>query len=228
MEQEKTATKAAGDVEELHSLLLEMGNGVDSLLSESVVALLEGDTEMMRDARKEDVRAHNCWLKVDEHCRHMLCNDELDPDGVEKVTSALKMALDMRRLADEACSAASAAERMSPEALEKTELRELVPHMAELAQDMLDEALNALTTRRPEQTSGQQDTYRELEDASRRVFTAVTGGMQERAIDTEQGGEVLLVGRSLERIGGYVLDITNHVDHYYESHESRRTGGEEE
>ena len=220
-------TKTDEDIEELHELLLEMGNGVDSLLSQAVVALLEGDTEMIRAAREEDVRAHNCWLKIDEHCRHMLCNDELEPGQVEKVTSALKMALDMRRIADEGCSAARSADKVELETLHGTVLRELIPHMAELAQDMLDKALDVLTVHGEASTAEQQKAYRDLESESREVFTAVTESIQEQTVSPEQGGELLLVARTVERIGGYALDVSNHVGHYYETHASTPTGEEE-
>jgi len=228
MSESKTTSKTEEDMEELHDLLLEMGNGVDSLLSQAVVALLEGDMEMIRAARKEDVRAHNCWLKVDEHCRHMLCNDELESPQVEKVTSALKMALDMRRIADEGCSAARSAEEVELETLRGTALRELIPHMAELAQDMLDKALDALTIGSSANTSEQRDVFRDLESENREVFRAVTESIQDETVSPEQGGELLLVARTVERIGGYALDVSNHVGHYYETHASAAPGEEED
>ena len=227
MSESKTTSQTEEDIEELHDLLLEMGNGVDSLLSQAVVALLEGDSEMIRAARKEDVRAHNCWLKVDEHCRHMLRNDELEGPQVEKVTSALKMALDMRRIADEGCSAARAAEGVELETLHGTALRELIPHMAELAQDMLEKALDALTVRSSASPSEQRKTYRDLESESREVFTAVTESIQDGTVSPEQGGELLLVARTVERIGGYALDVSNHVGHYYETHAATPAAEEE-
>jgi phosphate transport system protein len=216
-------TEPEDGVRELQEMLVEMGNVVDSLLSDSVVALLEGDDDMARTAQTKDYRAHDCWLKVDKMCRQLLCEHELTDAQVEKVTSALKMALDMRRIADECYSAARAARHMNESRLESTALTDFIPRMAELAQDILETSLKALMTQKPSTPASQRETYRELESVNRKAFTALTEDVQADSAQASDLAELLLVARTLERIGDSALDVSNHVGHFYRPHRTEST-----
>jgi phosphate transport system protein len=199
---------------ELERRLIALGNSVESLFADSVVALLERGPQTVEDLREEDYKAHERWIEVDRLCSDLLADAQPTREQVRFITASIKIAADLRRAADESLRIGESLRSCGGAVLE-AEPTDSVPRMVGLTQSMLSDVIEAFLNRDVAEASGLHLVFRELTSLSNEAVTELSEAMQKASVEIQAGTALLSVAQRLERIGDEVLDISNHVSHLY-------------
>ncbi|MDP6107617.1 MAG: PhoU domain-containing protein [Candidatus Brocadiia bacterium] len=88
----------------VHGQLVNLADIVESAFAESILALVESDEVAAQEARLDDYKAHSVWLRVDGLCTGILSTGTLSLKEFHFVCGAIKIAMDLKLMADEALS----------------------------------------------------------------------------------------------------------------------------
>ena len=199
----------------LQNELVAMANLVESAFADSIVALMEGDKELAGKLRTEDYKVHEAWLRVDRLCEELLCAGSLDPHHARFAVTAVKVALDMKRMADEALSIAREAGHVLAEVAGQSGFWRCIPRMVELTQTVLGDALEAFVDHDPQQARALRLVDREIYSLDREAFEELTGDVESGRVPARRASALILVARALERVGDHAFDVANHVARLY-------------
>lgn len=213
-EPEHRATESE-EVEALFEGLTTLGNRVESMFADCVVALMEQDEELADTLREDNYRTRETWLEVDKMCTGVMSARRLSDHEARSVSAAIKIAMDMKRMADESFAILHRMPDLSGGTELESEVRECIPRMAELTQDMLNDSVEALVNHSPNEAGALKVLYRELDSLNARLFEDLTRELARGEVRAKGSVNLILVARSLERVGDYALDISNHVRHLF-------------
>ena len=202
-----------GEIEELERQLIAMANMVESLFGDATMTLIERSPGATAELRAGDYRAHERWIEVDKLCTELLTNGDLNADQIREVSAVIKMALDLKRAAAEAVRIGVGIRAARLEGLTTTESLVTFPGLAELAQGMLRDAIEAFINRDPEEAGGLHMVFRELASLRAETTDLLARGMAAGEVPIATGILFVGVAQRLESFGSEVLDIANQVRH---------------
>jgi len=208
-------TQARGDVRELEQRVIAMGNMVESLFADSVMALVESSPGMVPGMRAEDCRVHEQWLEIDRLCIQLLVEKQLEGEQIRFVWAAARIATDLKRAADESFRIGEALRSCVPEYPPNSKSLASVPALAALTQSMLSDAVEALVNRDAVEAGTLHLLARELTSQAAETANEITQGLTTSEIGAPVGAACLSVAQRLQRIADEVVDISNQVGHLY-------------
>ena len=118
---------------------------------------------------------------------------------------ALKIAIDLERIADHAVDIAKVTLRLSGETLMKPLID--IPRMAEMAQWMLREALQAFRERSIDRAASLAQKEDEVDRLYSELFREIVDLMGQDAASNRQLTHLLMVGQYLERVADHSTNI---------------------
>ena len=213
--QSKGLPSAAGELKTLQQRLIGMADLVESALAECIVALVDNEPGAAEEVRLEDYKAHRAWLEVDGLCLDLLCSGELDRDQVRFVHAAVKIAMNLKQMADECLRISRQVPAGAAGKLAQGAAAEIIPGIAQIAQSMLSDSIEALVNKDPVEAQGLPRAYPELESLGRQLLQHAVGKTNRAEERLEPTAPLLLAGRSLETIGRRALEIASDVAHLY-------------
>jgi phosphate uptake regulator len=185
---------------------------------------MESDTSAAQEAQREDYKAHQAWLQADSMAMDLLSSGELNLRQVRFVSAGVKIALDLKVMADEGIRISKLMSACPSGGTPPGSCTELLPEMAQMAQSMFGDSIDAFVNRDGTEAESQNLVFRELgslhEDLVSRVNAELKSGEE---IDAEMATSLVLVSRSLEIIGERALDIASHVARLYPPKEEAET-----
>ena len=132
-------------LESLRRQLIGMGAEVENQIRLAVEALVESDAAKARQVIERDKVIDQMEIKNDEDAIELLATQQPVASDLRLLVSSLKINADLERIGDHAVNIAEGAERMSRFRPFKPWID--IPHMAEIARGMLQEALDAFVRR---------------------------------------------------------------------------------
>nr|WP_281380132.1 phosphate signaling complex protein PhoU [Armatimonas rosea] len=133
------------ELKELRRTLLEMGVAAEEMVGDAITALIRQNTELADAVIERDSLVDRLEHDVQEYCLRLLARKVASTSELRHITSALRVASDIERIADHAVDIAQAARRLSQEAIYKPLVD--IPHLGEVAQNMLRTTLDAFVRR---------------------------------------------------------------------------------
>jgi len=129
------------ELEELHALLLQMGELVESSIRRSVQSLVERDKELAKAVMRDEPRVNQMQVEVDSKTTRLLALNQPVARDLRFLTATLKINTDLERMGDLAVNIAERAIAL----INLPAVKPLVdiPKMAALAQNMLLKSLEA-------------------------------------------------------------------------------------
>ena len=212
-EQPEARDAVRGQVAEVRDRLVAMGSMVESLMADSLVALLDANRAAVPELREEDCRTHEQWLEVDKHCTRLLAEGGLDAEQVHFITAAIKIAGALKRAGDETLRVAESTRTCPDDSLTTAKTMASIPRLAEVAQGMLSDLVGALANGDPTQAEGLHIAFRELAAQRKIAVAELAEAMASDSIEAMVGVTLVGVSGNLERIGDEVVDAANHLRH---------------
>jgi len=189
--------------------LLSMASLVEQAMHGSIQALVERDEELAQKVISSDDAINMAEIKIDDFCLKLLALHQPTAIDLRFITSALKIDNDLERMGDQAVNIAERALELIKEPLLKPLID--IPRMAELAQKMVKDSLDAFVHKDPDlarEVCRRDDQVDALND---QVFRELLTYMMQDPRTITRAVHLLLVGRHLERIADHATNIAEDV-----------------
>ena len=212
------------ELEQLKARLLEMGGLAEDRVRLAVRALVERKGELVDDVLTGDQPINQLHIEIDSRCVKLLALHQPMAVDLRVILSAVKINTDLERVGDLAINIAEAARRY----LTHPPVKELIdiPRMAELAQGMLRDALDAFVRRDTELAHHVLDQDDTLDGLKTQVFRELLTFMLQDPHTIEPSIDLILVSRHLERIGDHATNVAEDVIFMVSARDVRHHAGE--
>jgi phosphate transport system protein len=207
------------DLQALKNRLLNMGALVEERVHGAIVALMERNIEAAESIARNDGEVNALQIEIDDRCLKLLALQQPMASDLRLITSAMKINADLERIGDQAVNIAENAIKM----LAAPPLKPLIdlPRMAEIAERMTRDSLDAFVRRDPalaREVLGRDDEVDGLKDTVFRVlltYMMADPGTIERAL------ALILISRNIERIADHATNIAEDVIFLVEARDVR-------
>jgi phosphate transport system protein len=197
------------ELEQLKARLLEMGGLAEDRVRSAVKALVDRDASLVDMVLSGDHPINQLHIEIDGRCFRMLALHQPMAVDLRAIMSAVKINTDLERVGDLAINIAEAVLRY----LGHAPVKELIdiPRMADIAQNMLRDALDAYVRRDTALAQAVLDQDDTLDGLKTQVFRELLTYMLRDAQTIEPALDLILVSRHLERIGDHATNIAEDV-----------------
>ena len=197
------------ELDQLKARLLEMGGLAEDRVRSSVAALVNRDMSLVDRVLDGDGPLNQFHIEIDGRCVKLLALHQPMAVDLRVILSAVKINTDLERVGDLAINIAEAARRY----LAHPPVKELIdiPRMAEIAQTMLRDALDAFVRRDTDLAQKVLDADDALDSLKTQVFRELLTFMLQDPRTIEAGLDLILISRHLERIGDHATNIAEDV-----------------
>jgi phosphate transport system protein len=198
------------ELEELKERLLLMGSLVEKAIHLSIEALNSRSETLAHQVMAElEPQINDLQLELDDRALRLLALQQPMAVDLRLITATMKMNSDLERMGDQAVNIAQRAQSV----IAQPQLRPLIdiPQMAEIAERMVKDSLDAFTRRDTQLARAvvlrddEADQYRD------RVFRELIAQMIKEPRSIQQALDLILVSRSLERIADHATNIAEDV-----------------
>ena len=132
------------ELKELREMVLKLGCMVENAIRDSVKALVDRESELAKEVIKRDHVINALDVKIDEECVRLIALRQPKARDLRLITTTMKITTDLERMGDMAVNIAERAIELNEEPQLKPFVN--IPKMAEIAQVMVRDALDAFIT----------------------------------------------------------------------------------
>ena len=197
------------ELHKLHDQLLLMGAKVEEMIANSMRALTERDSELARRMIEYDHQINRLEIEIDDLCLRILAKRQPVASDLRLITTALKLVTDLERIGD---LGVNICERVIELNMEPT-LKPYVdlPRMAEIAQAMVREALDAFVSADADRAQTVIDRDHEVDAYYGQVYRELLTYMLEDPRNIYRAIRAQSIAKYLERIGDHATNLAEMV-----------------
>jgi phosphate transport system protein len=197
------------ELEALQGQLLKMGGLAEERVRAAVEGLVVRDPAIIDRVIRGDEPINELHIEVDNRCFTLLALRQPMATDLRAIVAAVKINTDLERVGDLAVNIAEAAQRYSSHPPVKKLID--IPQMADIAQAMLRNALDAFVRRDTDLARQVLDEDDQLDTLKTQVFRKLLSRMLDDPGTVEPALDLILVSRHLERIGDHATNIAEDV-----------------
>lgn len=203
---EQNAGRTIGEqLDLLRDKILLLGGKTEAAVGSAMRALTERNSKLARQVSDDDKVIDQMELEIDHLSIDILASQRPTEHDLRLVVSVAKITPMLERIADHASSIAEAAIILNNEPQVNNYID--LSLMAEIAAEMLRDALDAFTNEDAETSRAVIKRDKQIDECYRRVFDGLIEQMIDDPSSTTGAAHLLFVSKHLERIGDYVKDI---------------------
>ena len=212
------------ELQQLKARLLEMGGFAEDRVRSAVNALVDRDPAAVDAVLAGDGPINELHIEIDSRCFKMLALHQPMAVDLRAIMSAVKINTDLERVGDLAVNIAEAAVRY----LQHPPVKALIdiPRMAEIAQGMLRDALDAYVRRDTTLAQAVLDRDDVLDGLKTQVFRDLLTVMLSAPQTIEPSLDIILVSRHLERIADHATNVAEDVIFMVSARDVRHHAGD--
>jgi phosphate transport system protein len=192
-------------LDELQNDLLSMGTEVKGLIHKAVESLAGLDEMTAKEVIDWDDHIDRMMLHIEQRCLNLIALQQPMATDLRMIGMALKIAIDLERIADHAVDIAKITVRLSGQELVKPLID--IPKMAEIAMDMLRESLISYTDRDIQRAAALAQKDDEVDKLYSNIHQEVITLMGADSAVNKQLIHLLMVAHYLERVADHVTNI---------------------
>ncbi|MGH7197134.1 MAG: phosphate signaling complex protein PhoU [Candidatus Omnitrophota bacterium] len=197
------------ELKNLKQRLLHMADTAQEMLGLAVKALAERKENLAREVFEHEKRVNMMEIEIEDAVLRLLATRQPAAGDLRLLTAILKINNDLERVGDQAVNISE----IAVELLKQPPLKPLIdiPHMANLAQRMVKNSLDAFVNHNPElaqQVCGDDDAVDRLND---QIFRELLTYMMEDPKSINRAVELILVARNIERVADHATNISEDV-----------------
>lgn len=206
---ERSTRHFQDELDQMKTRLLAMGGLAEDRLRLAVRGLVDRDLTVIERVMAGDAAINHLHIEIDDRCFKLLALHQPMAVDLRAIVAAVKINTDLERVGDLAVNIAEASIRY----LQHPPVKELIdiPRMAEIAQGMLREALDAFVRRDLAMAQTVLDRDDELDMLKTLVFRELLDHMLQDQSTIEPSLDLILVSRHLERIGDHATNVAEDV-----------------
>lgn len=197
------------ELEHLKERILAMGGLAEDRVRSAVEALVAGDSSSLDRIVGGDEPVNQLHVEIDGLAFRLLALYQPMASDLRVIVAALKINADLERVGDMAVNIAEAALRY----LQHQPVKPLLdlPRMADIAQAMLRDALDAFVRRDTALAQSVLDRDDTLDSLKDQIFRELLTYMLQSPSVIEGALELILISRHLERIGDHATNIAEDI-----------------
>ncbi|NBT59711.1 phosphate transport system regulatory protein PhoU [bacterium] len=193
----------------LKAQLIEMAGSLEEAVKYSTLAWKNRSREMIDKVNQIEEKVNQAHVDVDAACLKLLATQQPLASDLRFILSVVKMNTDLERMADQAVNIANNTEfylKYAP----YPDLVDLI-RMSEIVRDLVKKAIDAFINSDSVLAQEVLDADDEVDQLKDRVFQSALQWMKSHASEAEQGLNVILIARNIERIGDHATNIAEDV-----------------
>src|SRR5450432_1839264 len=202
---EHTNREYEGELRKLRDQLLRMGAKVEEIISGSIKALLERDSELATRMIAFDRRINQMEVDIDELCLSILARRQPVASDLRFITMALKLVTDLERIGDLGVNICERVVELNAEPPLKPYVD--MPNMAREVQEMLHEALDAFVAADADRAQHVIVRDRNIDAYYSQIFRELLTYMMEDPRNIFRATRLQSIAKYLERIGDHVTNL---------------------
>jgi phosphate transport system protein len=211
MAEQHTVKAFDTEISRLRGLISEMGGLAEVAITKAIDALIRHDQDLALQVVAGDAQIDALEAEVDELAIRIIALRSPMANDLRDVVAALKIGGVVERMGDYAKNIAKRVENV--ESHKQLEPLTLVPVMAEIAQSMVRDVLNAYAARDQHLAINVIERDEKLDNLYNSIFRNLVAHMMENPSTISSAAQLLFVARNLERIGDHATNVAEMV-HY--------------
>lgn len=197
------------DLDKLRQNILIMGGNVEQMISDSIKALINRESDLARKVIAKDHEVNYLEVMIDEFCLEMLAMRQPVGRDLRYITLALKIVTDLERIGDKCANIAKRACKLNKEP--PLNVNADIPRLAENASIMLKEALDSYVKQDADLASKVCADDRYVDEIYNLIQKELLNVMLEDSKAIERVLLLQYVAKSLERIADHATNIAEMV-----------------
>ncbi len=197
------------DLNDLKILTKDLADRVGEAIKKSVLALSNGDVDLAREVVKADQELDDLSLRIENLCMELLALQQPMAKDLRRIIGILKIGIDLERIGDLAVDVA----RVTMQSQNKIQITKLefIPRMAEINENMLDQAIQALMESDADLARQVTKWDYEIDSLYVKARDKLLKIIIERPEVIKEGTALLMVNRHLERAGDHICNICESI-----------------
>jgi phosphate transport system protein len=210
------------ELDELKQRLLAMGGLAEERVHAAVKALVERDPAAVQSVAEGDAPINRLHLEIDTRAFTLLALQQPMAVDLRAIVAAIRINSDLERVGDLAVNIAEASARylLHPPVKPLIDL----PRMADLAQSMLRDALDAFVRNDVALAQAVLDRDDLLDFLKNQIFRELLSYMLGNPSKIEPSLDLILISRHLERIGDHATNIAEDIIFMVSARDVRHMG----
>lgn len=194
---------------QLKADILQMGKMVSNAIEMAVDALKQQDMELAVEVAMNDENIDQLQLDIEGRCLSLLASQQPVGEDLRFIGTAYKIIIDLERMGDHASNIAKVVLSIGNEPLIKPLID--IPLMAELAQDMIRQNLEAYVNKDREKALKTAMIDNSINAYFTKVFNELQELMAKEPKNIKQAVFLLFIARYLERIGDHATNLSEMI-----------------
>jgi phosphate transport system protein len=209
------------ELDGLKQTLLAMGALVEDQIRRVMRALIDRDDVLAQSVIERDREVNAYDVEIDEKCVELLALHQPTAGDLRFITTAMKIVTDLERIGDQAVNIAQRARELNLEPQLKPYID--LPRMAELAQKMVKESLDAFVAHDTALARRVCAEDAPVDALNHQIFRELLTFMMEDPKTIPRAIRLILISRFLERVADHATNIAEMVIFMVESKMVRHT-----
>src|SRR5215467_772194 len=209
------------ELDHLKQTLLAMGALVEDQIRRAMRALIDRDDALAKNVIERDREVNAYDVEIDEKCVEFLALHQPAASDLRFITTAMKIVTDLERIGDQAVNIAQRALELNLEPQLKPYID--LPRMADQAQRMVKESLDAFVARDTELARRVCAEDAPVDALNHQIFRELLTFMMEDPKTIPRAIRLILVSRFLERVADHATNIAEMVIFMVDSKMVRHT-----
>jgi phosphate transport system protein len=197
------------DLRGLRAGLLRMGGLVERQIVEAVESLVNRNTEQARETIQRDTEVNRLDTEMDQRCINLLALHQPTASDLRFITTGLKITTDLERIGDNAVNICERATELNAEPQLKPYID--IPRMADIAQTMVKDALDAFMREDTELAAEVIARDDEVDQLNYQTYRELLSYMVEDPQTIPRATKILFISKYLERIADHATNIAEMV-----------------
>jgi phosphate transport system protein len=197
------------ELETLKSDLLRMASLVEEAIRNAVQSLVKRDSELVQKTLGGEDRINKLEIEIEEECLKLIALRQPMAADLRFITSAMKIITDLERMGDQAVNIAERTISLNEEPQLKPYID--IPEMAEIAQSMVKDVLDAFVNRDSKLARSVCERDDLIDGLNDQVFRELLTYMLSDPNTITRAVHLIIVSRCLERIADHATNIAEDV-----------------
>lgn len=197
------------EIEQLRTLIGQMGGHAEAQISNAVDALMRRDTDAAAAVVKNDVQLDTMEGEAERLAVTIIALRAPMADDLREIVAALKMSAIIERIGDYGKNIAKRVAALATAAPIGPAV--IVPEMARVVVSMIRDALDSYVDRDPELAREVMQRDRQVDDLYNSLFRSLLTYMMENPHHITPSTHLLFIAKNLERVGDHATNIAEMV-----------------
>jgi len=197
------------ELKNLKEKLLYMAGLAETMISDSVKALVEQKEDIIDQVYKNEDEINLLQIEIDDITIKMIALHQPAAVDLRFLVTAIKINSELERMGDQAINICQAAKELLKQPLLKPLID--IPRMAEIAGQMVKDSLDAFVQQDPKLAKSVCVRDDEVDDLKDQVFRELLTYMMSDPGTIQRAMDLILISRHLERIADHATNIGEEV-----------------